>query len=78
MLQSYIGTIDMSGLRSLRTEECGESVAPLGDPTVVSFWAILDTDQLPEICRALVMGHRGAALSLVTQQAKSLGRICHP
>ena len=78
MLQSFIGTIDTTGLRSLRDEECSESIATPEDPNVVKFWAILDTDQLPQIRRALLMGHRGAALNLVAQQAKSLGRLCHP
>lgn len=78
MLQSFIGTIDTTGLRSLRNEEYVESVVTLEDPDVVRFWAILDTNQLPQIRRALLMGHRGAALNLVEQQAKSLGRLCHP
>lgn len=78
MLQSYIGIIDNNGLRSLRNEECGESVATADDPDLVRFWAILDTEQLPPIRRALLMGHRGTALSMVALKAKSFGRLCHP
>ncbi len=78
MLQSYLGIIDDYGLRSLRDEECGESVAIADDPDLVMFWAILDTEQLPSIRRALLMGHRGTALSMVALNAKSYGRLCRP
>ena len=36
----------------------------------------LDTRELPSIQRALMLGHRGTALEMVAQQAKSLGRLC--
>ena len=75
MLQSFIGTFDIAGLRTLRSEDdtCGET--RLSSTEAVPFWAILDTDELPSIQRALMLGYRGTALELLVQQAKSLGRL---
>jgi hypothetical protein len=75
MLQSFIGTFDAAGLRSLRNEDDTHGVTGLSIAGSVPFWAILDTEELPSIQRALMLGYRGTALELLVQQAKSLGRL---
>jgi hypothetical protein len=78
MLQSFIGTYDSGGLRSFAPDEYAESVRWANDNAVVRFWAIIDSDELPSIWKALVVGQRGTALELIAQQAKSLGRCYTP
>jgi len=75
MLQSFIGTFDTAGLRSLKTED--SAPAPLAGcfPLPGQFWAVLDTDELPSIRRAMMLGQRGTALDLLLQQAKCFGSI---
>lgn len=76
MLQSFVGTFDAVGLRSLRCElEFGVSPRPLATAGSVSFWAILDTAELPQIEQAFLLGYRGTALELLAEHAKSLGRL---
>lgn len=73
MLHSFIGTYDAGGLRTLRSEDdqvLGSSPRHFGS---ASFWAILDSHELPPIHRALVLGHRDAAWELLVQRAKALG-----
>ena len=73
MLQSFIGTFDAAGLRTLRSEEAessGKSIQSSGVP----FWAILDSKELPSIQNALLLGHRCTAFELLARGAKSLGR----
>ena len=74
MLQSFIGTLDAAGLRSLRTED-DALPAPLSDSEFVPFWVILDSSELPSIERALVLGQRQTALQLLVAVAKSLGPV---
>ena len=75
MLQSFIGTFDSAGLRSLRTEEAATHRQTTADSASIRFWAILDSDELPSIHGALRLGRRDQALELLTQRAKSLGRL---
>ena len=75
MLESFIGTFDSTGLRSLTTEETPSAARRSHHEQVVEFWAVLDTSELPLIQKAFLLGQRGAALDLIAQQAKSLGRI---
>lgn len=75
MLQSYIGTFDSDGLRSLWTEEHCEHARRQRDGRVVEFWAVIDSEELHPIRRAMILGDRGTALELIGQQAISLGRI---
>ena len=75
MLQSFIGTFDSAGLRSFITEEPSAVTRRSHREHVVEFWAVLDTDELPLIQKAFLLGHRGTALELIGQQAKWLGRI---
>ena len=75
MLQSFIGTIDTRGLRSFRSEDAS-ALGPcrmFGD--AVPFWAILDSQELPQIVEALTHGRRGAALLMLEERAHSLGRL---
>lgn len=75
MLQSFVGTIDTFGLRSLRGEDASASVPHRNFGDAVPFWAILDSQELPRIVEALTHGKRGAALLLLEERAHSLGRL---
>ena len=75
MLQSFRGTFDSAGLRSFVSEEASGVARRSRREHVVEFWAVLDTDELPLIQRAFLLGQRGTALELIGMQAKSLGRI---
>lgn len=81
MLQSFVGTFDAVGLRTLKSED--EAVDTDGFPSVrfvpeglVPFWAILDSTELPTIQKALLSGERDRAWELLVQQAKCFGRLC--
>lgn len=75
MLQSFVGTFDSDGLRSLQpeTEERVPSDCTSGGP--VGFWAIIDTSELPAIEQAILSGSRAKALGILVQQARSVGRL---
>lgn len=75
MLQSFIGTCDSFGLRSLRIEDPLVSAERENDRAVVRFWAILDSAQIPSIQHAVMLGNRDAALELVASSARSFGRV---
>jgi hypothetical protein len=75
MLRSFIGTYDSAGLLSLRFDEGDFETLRRTESNLHRFWVILDTDRLPSIGRAMMLGHRGTALELIVQQAKSLGQI---
>ncbi len=74
MLQSFRGTIDEYGLRSLRIEE-NAIVRYEGEPTIREFWAVLDSDDLRTIRAAFLAGDRRAALSLVCERSQSIGAV---
>ncbi len=75
MLQSFVGTYDQSGLRSLRLEEAN-SALPWTSPTgAAPFWAVLDSSDVPEICRAVCHGRRRRALRLLNERALTLGSL---
>lgn len=78
MLQSFVGTFDAVGLRTLQTE--GDSIVPGQlipcSAGSVPFWAILDTAVLPPIQHALSLGYRSTAWEILAQQATCLGRLC--
>ncbi len=75
MLQSFVGTYDRNGLRTLRYESESSGLAPCQREQTVAFWAILDSAALPEIQQAIVSGNRISALKEVVNQARSLGRF---
>ena len=75
MLQSFIVTCDSVGLCSLKAEEFASTLRDECDESLVRFWAILDTSELPSIHHALMQGNRGTAMELIALQALSLGRV---
>ena len=75
MLQYFIGTYDCGGLRSLRLEDAAISTTRSAARHAASFWAILDSAELPAIRRAVVGGQRQAALRLINERATTLGPI---
>ena len=74
MLDSFVGTYDWAGLRTLK-RELGSDSNRFGDRTSNEFWAIIDDDELVEIETAVLMGQRKSALELIFTRAQSLGRI---
>lgn len=74
MWQSYIGTWDDTGIRSLRREEGAATGVPR-ESGGVPFWAVLDSDHVLGIHAALIRGQRGTALQLLLQQAREFGRL---
>ncbi|REJ87820.1 MAG: hypothetical protein DWQ34_24565 [Planctomycetota bacterium] len=76
MLQSFIGRFDHSGLRSLRFEPDYEEERRFVGVVPGGFWAVVDSDELPTIHRALIAGQRQTALELIVDRARSVGRVC--
>lgn len=75
MLESFVGTIDERGLRTL-TPEPDESWKPQETvDRVAAFWAVVDSAKLPEICEALRNGERQRAWQLLSASARSLGSV---
>ena len=74
MLQSFLGTFDRSGLRSLRIEDESQPALVVVKRNTSSFWAVLDSQELPKIYRAVVVGRRAEALRLLAEHAVSIGR----
>ena len=74
MLESFRGTIDAQGIRSLRPEG-DEEFAYQMDKSAVHFWAVLSQQELPRICDALASGDRQLATKLVFEAATSMGSI---
>jgi len=75
MLQSFIGRIDHSGLRSLRIEPAYDEEPRLANGMPDGFWAVVDSEELPPIQRALILGCHGTALKLLVERARSVGRL---
>lgn len=76
MLQSFIGRFDHSGLRSLRIESDYDEERQFAGAMTGGFWAVVDSEELPTIHRALVAGQRQTALQLIVDRARSVGRVC--
>ncbi len=74
MLQSFRGTIDRFGIRSLR-EETDEPIRFLATGSLAEFWAVMDASELPTIRAAVSTGDRSAALSLLCERSVSMGMI---
>jgi len=74
MIQSFTGTFDAHGVRSLRIEA---DDTPRGLPSDASthFWAVLDSRDVPLIHRAIVAGDRKRALKLISDHSLSMGTI---
>lgn len=78
MLQSFVGTIDAQGLRSLNPEPDGE-VWPGSshDAGAGTIWAVLDSADLIAVRDALRDGQKRRALQLLSEYARSLGPVCY-
>ncbi len=74
MLQSFRGTIDVGGIRSLHLET-DALVRPQTGKSVAEFWAVLDAKELPVIREAVRAGHRRTALSLICERSAFIGSI---
>ena len=74
MIQSFTGTFDTSGIRSLRVEADDDSRGPT-PITSARFWAVLDTRDVPLIRRAMTAGDRIGALKLISDHSLSMGTI---
>ena len=73
MLDSFIGTFDEHGLRSLEIEGCNRAYSPKGDNP--KFWAVTDCSVLTNIKLAMASGDARSALKIIVQQARDIGRI---
>ena len=74
MLQSFRGTVDVGGIRSLELET-EEAIRPRLGSSVGEFWAVLDATELPIIRAAVRAGDRRAALSLICERSTFIGSI---
>ena len=74
MLQSFRGTIDESGIRTLRLEGDEEGGHPPVNG-VAEFWVVLDRRELSRIRAAFYAGERHTALSMICERSVSLGSI---
>lgn len=73
MLDSFIGTFDEYGLRTLETEGGKRHCSLIGDRP--KFWAVIDRAELAPIKLAMAAGDTRSALKLIVQQARDFGRI---
>jgi len=75
MLQSVIVTVNSLGLQSLRLEEDDRQRAPRGAVPADSFWAVVDSADLAEVHRVLLAAQPEAAFCLLSERARSIGRL---
>lgn len=74
MFQAFTGTYDSIGVRSLRVED--ECVSTAGDSAgLAHFWAVIDSNDMPSIVRAIELGERRRALKLISDCSVSMGAI---
>ena len=74
MLQSFRGTVDGGGIRSLYLETEVPVRRPI-EKSVAEFWAVLDAQELPVIREAVQAGDRRTALSLICERSAFIGSI---
>ena len=74
MLQSFRGTVDVGGIRSLHLETDVPVRSQLGQ-IVAEFWAVIDAKELPVIREAVRAGDRRTALSLICERSAYIGSI---
>ena len=74
MLQSFRGTFDSVGIRTLRFETDDERSGTLGSG-LVEFWAVVDAEYVRQIRLALALGDRIGATRLLADTAASIGSI---
>jgi len=74
MLQSFTGTFDAGGLRSLEPErDHGNRTTPAA--SLCHFWAVLESPVDRRIRAAYHSGDRARALQLISDYAVSLGTV---
>ena len=74
MLQSFRGTADEFGIRTLRLERDEERARPLHEG-VTEFWFVVDRREVHRIRAAFAAGERQTALSMICEKSVSLGSI---
>ncbi|WP_182869907.1 hypothetical protein [Stieleria mannarensis] len=76
MLQSFTGTFDAGGLRSLEPE-CDHGNRTIPDASLRKFWAVLESPSPVElrIRTAYHAGDRALALRLISDYAISAGTV---
>lgn len=74
MLQSFRGTIDTHGIRTLRLESDDDFLRQRCRSTA-EFWVVLHHTDLPAIRAILASGDRARALQRVCERAVSLGIV---
>ena len=77
MLQSFRGTVDEFGIRTIRLERDEEHGRPL-DEGVAEFWFVADRRDVRRIRAAFFAGERQTALSMICEKSVSLGSIVPP
>ncbi len=75
MLKSFVGSYNETGFQSLQTEDEQSRYRRPFSEGLVSFWAILESEMVPQIERALRIGDRKAALIILANSAKDAGSI---
>ena len=74
MLDSFIGTFDQRGLRTLKSET-NQTRTFVERRRCGRFWAVLDRSVVPSINLAIAKGDTRSALQIVLQQARDIGSI---
>lgn len=74
MLQSFTGTVDRNGIRSLEVES-DSGPRRIEDRDLAEFWAVLDSADLESIQLAIHSGQRRHALRMVSERAQSMGSM---
>ncbi len=75
MLKSFVGSYNATGLHSLHTEDGLRLKHISREGGTIPFWAILESDVVPHIERALWIGDRRTALAILARNAKDAGSI---
>ena len=75
MLQSFRGTLDAHGIRSLRIETGDECWRGSNAQGRAEFWAVLNDSELPIIRANIQAGDRWRAMKLLNERAVCLGSV---
>ena len=76
MLQSVIATVNRLGLQTLHLEEEAKCRAIPETSLGCSVWAVVDSEDLREVHRALLVADPKTALALLNERAVSIGSLC--
>lgn len=75
MLQSVIATVNRLGIETLRVEDDADLGAPRAFHGGFSIWAVLDSQDLRDVMRALIAADPKTALYLLNERAVSMGSL---